>query len=728
MRYRIMLGPQVAVMVGAGLLLAQHALPADSPVGSVPAASQRSTRAIDPAAATFPAYYREGILSDQQLKGLLAAMGGTDHPVDAPMDLPWYDAVEIAGAIRETRAIDAAVARLGVAGELNNYPAGAALQRIGLPAVQPIVDEVIRNPEVNISSAGRVLAVASGGGAVEAWVDQYVERSRVPLDEPARARITDLKASLRNYLRAMLYLPSLGTRILNHPIVRERERLIHENLQILKDYKDWDHLSPEAERAIVILGNLRASEANGILSDHLLARAIHPVVVRDGQAELSPDLLAEYPAAKALTRIADEGGIRSMQYFVIRAYPQREAAEVYHLVLDQILPESKANQSIGKAANLSSTDAATDHISNAIAPVPSAMSLAASQLASTGPSVAPDPMPAYVDGLLSEQQLDFLLTALGDIRTPAEPSNEMPWHVAADLVGVIRETRAIPVLVASLNMPIDRDAAPVKTDNQFPAIRALEAIGLPAVQPLFDDFISNPKSGAGAVLVRIAPGGEPYAWNAWIDRYVEHSREPLNDAARRRVEQLKESIWGYRLSQRPPEPPIDLGLFNHPIVRERNRLIGESIQFLEGYKDWEHLSPEAARAIQTLGNLRATQAVEILGKHLLVQGESPQPMAMLDGQAENLPDPLASYPAARALVRIADGKCLKAAVEYNPIAEEQMEADEVIVQVLFQSVPPEDVRKWLYPPVMDKVSEAAHLHRMEILNKILAATKPATTR
>lgn len=366
-----------AIWLGAGQVMAQGPWPLNTPASSTPPSTTRPAAiqpAVPPAASVQPvipspphppadnrhAIYHNGTLSEAQLKGLINAIQSQHRPITKANEYPWYAAADVAGAIRETRAIPVLISfhhQVRIewddvvgkrSGAPNDYPAIIALARIGLPAVQPIMDEILRDPGVDLIQMGCVLSRVHQIRNSDQWIDAYVAQSGIELNDDTRTRIRDLKGIVRNFHWTHWFETSLPGSVLNRSVVQQRNQLIQENIHFLETFDDQKSLTPEAEQVIETLGNLRATEAVQLMVMYLLERQSpqQPMAAHDGAASSPRDVLAEYPAARALVRIGSTDCIGIMGQMPFRPDQEQEAAAIFATVLCRMMPPEVALQYI----------------------------------------------------------------------------------------------------------------------------------------------------------------------------------------------------------------------------------------------------------------------------------------------------------------------------------------------------------------------------------------------
>jgi hypothetical protein len=137
---------------------------------------------------------------------------------------------------------------------------------------------------------------------------------------------------------------------------------------------------------------------------------------------------------------------------------------------------------------------------------------------------------------------------------------------------------------------------------------------------------------------------------AAVDAFERSTDARLDPAQREKIRHLKQTIHSLR-NLREAIPPIDKDLARHPLIVQRAGLIESNLALLKAHRDWDRLTAKALEAIAALGSLRAAEAAEFLGPHLLAKASRPEGAPApdrADGQAAALSD----YPVALALADI----------------------------------------------------------------------------
>jgi len=147
---------------------------------------------------------------------------------------------------------------------------------------------------------------------------------------------------------------------------------------------------------------------------------------------------------------------------------------------------------------------------------------------------------------------------------------------------------------------------------------------------------------------------------ASIDAFERRNDKQLNDSHRTQLKKLRESVRAVVHNGRPAIPPIDKNLAAHPLIVRRAKLIETHLARLGAQRDWGRLTPKDLDAIAALGALRAKEAAELLGSHLLAKAP-PRPGrdqgpnhagASPPGTPAAQADALSDYPVALALANI----------------------------------------------------------------------------
>jgi hypothetical protein len=246
----------------------------------------------------------------------------------------------------------------------------------------------------------------------------------------------------------------------------------------------------------------------------------------------------------------------------------------------------------------------------------------------------------------------------------SEPGGDGGWYKAADILGVMRDNRAISVLVAKAWTLSGRGRIltpdRMRGMEDYPAAVALIRIDLPGVDKLLNGFFeedTHHQLVPAWVLAAMLPTD---AAVAWIDAFEQQQDKQLNDAQRQRLRKLRETVRAIVHNGRPTIPPLDKELTKHPLIVQRAGMIETNLKQIRGQREWSELSPRTCDAVAVLGKLRATEAAEFLGQRLLTRA-SPTPIgkAPASAKAPSPPttspaknEPLVNYPVAAALTKI----------------------------------------------------------------------------
>lgn len=238
------------------------------------------------------------------------------------------------------------------------------------------------------------------------------------------------------------------------------------------------------------------------------------------------------------------------------------------------------------------------------------------------------------------------------------------WYQAVQVLGELRDCETAEKLASKVWIKSGPDGAalPLRPPDlsDYPAAIAMSRIDLPSVDPVLKEFVAGDKDTLVPALLLTAMMPTEAAVTS-VDAFERQCKPHLNDAQRKRLNDLRDTIRAVVHNGRPLVPPIEKELAKHPLVMLRAKMIESNLTALQSHRDWSRLSSQASDCVAALGELRAAEAADFLGPRLLTK-VSPQPAAGKErapagdaAEAATRPaahDMLDSYPVAAAMANI----------------------------------------------------------------------------